>query len=67
MCLLHCSIDGEVVGLQVPMMAARFTGTGDLFTSLYLAWSEHGVKVSTLHTYCMCRHGAKYVYLKILK
>ena len=50
LCLLHCSIDGEVVGLQVPMMAARFTGTGDLFTSLYLAWSEHGVKVSTVHT-----------------
>jgi len=35
-----------VVGLQVRMMAGRFTGTGDLFTSLYLVWSEQGVKVS---------------------
>ena len=49
--VIHCAwfvtlcTGGDVVGLQVPMMAARFTGTGDLFTSLYLAWSEHGVKV----------------------
>ena len=41
-----------MVGLQIPKMSAIFTGTGDLFTAIYLAWSEHGVKV------CMCASGS---------
>ena len=34
-----------MVGLQIPKKCAIFTGTGDLFTAVYLAWSEQGVKV----------------------
>ena len=34
-----------MVGLQIPKKSAIFTGTGDLFTAVYLAWSEQGVKV----------------------
>jgi len=43
---------GEMVGLQIPKKAAIFTGTGDLFTAIYLAWSELGVKVN-MHC-CSC-------------
>ena len=41
-----------MVGLRIPKMSAIFTGTGDLFTAIYLAWSEHGVKVEAcvVHT-----------------
>ena len=39
-----------MVGLLIPKKSAIFTGTGDLFTAIYLAWSEHGVKVRM----CVC-------------
>ena len=34
-----------MVALRIPKKSAIFTGTGDLFTAVYLAWSEQGVKV----------------------
>ena len=40
-----------MVGLRIPKKSAIFTGTGDLFTAIYLAWSEHGVKV---YMYSVC-------------
>ena len=61
--LLHYTPGGEVVGLQVPMMAARFTGTGDLFTSLYLAWSEQGVKVCVVVWLQLLRVQCRVVYM----
>ena len=43
-----------MVGLQIPKKSAIFTGTGYLFTAIYLAWSEHGVKV--YYVLCVCVH-----------
>ena len=34
-----------MVGLQILKKGVTFTGTGDLFAAVYLAWSEQGVKV----------------------
>ena len=42
-----------MVGLLIPKKSAIFTGTGDLFTAVYLAWSEHGVKVCISVVYIM--------------
>ena len=42
-----------MVGLRIPKKSAIFTGTGDLFTAIYLAWSEHGVKVY-MYSVCVC-------------
>ena len=42
-----------MVALHISKKSAIFTGTGDLFTAVYLTWSEHGVKVCMyikLHT-----------------
>ena len=35
--LSHCS--GETARVEMPKIPAQFTGTGDLFTALLLAWS----------------------------
>ena len=43
-----------MVGLLIPKKSAVFTGTGDLFTAVYLAWSEHGVKVCIHVSVDMC-------------
>ena len=46
-----------MVGLRIPKKSAIFTGMGDLFTAIYLAWSEHGVKVymcSVCMHVCVC-------------
>ena len=43
-----------MVGLLIPKKSAIFIGTGDLFTAVYLAWSEQGVKVCV--SVCICRH-----------
>ena len=39
-----------MIGLQIPKQSAICTGTGDLFTAVYLTWSDQGVKVYTIHT-----------------
>jgi len=36
--LSHCP--GETARVEMPKIPARFTGTGDLFTALLLAWSD---------------------------
>ena len=57
-----------MVGLRIPKKSAIFTGTGDLFTAVYLAWSEQGVKVymsSSVCTFlylCVCMYLYVYTY-----
>ena len=44
-----------MVGLLIPKMSAIFTETGDLFTAVYLAWNEQGVKVIDVMLFvCVC-------------
>ena len=42
-----------MVGLLIPRKSAIFTGTGDLFTAVYLAWSDQGVKVQMSCCFCV--------------
>ena len=55
--LLTC-FKGDSVRVQFPKLPGHFTGTGDLFTALLLAWSEEGLQVCVggggVHTYVFC-------------
>ena len=35
--------------LQFPKLPGQFTGTGDLFTALFLAWMNQGLQVGPAH------------------
>lgn len=41
------SKSGESARVVMPKIPARFTGTGDLFTALLLAWGHEGLQVNT--------------------
>ena len=40
-----CTLAGESARLEIPKLAARFTGTGDLFAALILAWGHEPLQV----------------------
>lgn len=43
--LSDCFIIGETARVEIPKIPAHFTGTGDLFTALLLAWGDEGLQV----------------------
>jgi len=45
---------GELARVEVPKIPARFTGTGDLFSSLLLAWRHEGLQVMVGIIYDVC-------------
>ena len=58
--LFVCFFVGEMARVEVPKIPARFTGTGDLFTALLLAWRQEGLQVSKLSLLNSCgprKHG----------
>jgi pyridoxine kinase len=48
--LLGGTQEGDSVRVQFPKLPGHFTGTGDLFTALLLAWSEEGLQVACRKT-----------------
>lgn len=54
-----------MVGLQILKKCVTFTGTGDLFAAVYLAWSEQGVKVYMLSSVCMFLYLCVCMYLYV--
>lgn len=38
---------GEMARVEIPKIPAHFTGTGDLFSALLLAWGHEGLQVCT--------------------
>lgn len=36
---------GEKARIEIPKIPAHFTGTGDLFSALLLAWGHEGLQV----------------------
>ena len=40
------ALPGESSRVEFPKIPARFTGTGDLFAALLLAWSHEGLQAS---------------------
>lgn len=56
------SLAGDSVRLQFSKLPGQFTGTGDLFTALLLAWMHQGLQVSPAHSTQACPLGPGTVY-----
>lgn len=50
-----CTYPGERARVEIPKLAARFTGTGDLFAALILAWGHEPLQVQSIVSLLPCR------------
>ena len=49
-----CTCPGERARVEIPKLAARFTGTGDLFAALILAWGHEPLQVQSIVSLFPC-------------
>ncbi len=47
-------LTGEKARVEIPKIPAHFTGTGDLFTALLLAWGHEGLQVQSVVVAPIC-------------
>lgn len=47
-------VSGELARVEMPKLPARFTGTGDLFAALILAWGHEPLQVN-VNMFCHAR------------